>query len=63
MSVFAKPANFLKEVKAELGKVSWSTRQEVLGSTFVVIVITAIMALFIFLTDFILSRTLNFIFR
>jgi preprotein translocase subunit SecE len=63
MNIFEKPINFLKEVKAELSKVSWSTRQEVLGSTFVVIVITAIMALFIFLADVVLSRTLNFIFK
>lgn len=63
MSIFAKPINFLKEVRAELGKVSWSTRQEVLGSTFVVIVITAIMALFIFFIDLLLSRILNFIFK
>ena len=63
MKIFEKPINFLKEVKVELGKVSWSTRQEVLGSTFVVIVISAIMALFIFLADIALSRTLNFIFK
>jgi preprotein translocase subunit SecE len=63
MNILAKPTNFLKEVRTELGKVSWSTRQEVLGSTFVVIVITGIMALFIFLVDIVLSRTLNFIFR
>lgn len=63
MSIFAKPINFLKEVRAELGKVSWSSRQEVLGSTFVVIVITAIMTLFIFFIDLLLSRILNFIFK
>ena len=63
MKIFEKPIIFFNEVKVELGKVSWSTRQEVLGSTFVVIVITAIMALFIFLADVILSRTLNFIFK
>jgi len=63
MNIIAKPINFLKEVKAELGKVSWSTRQEVLGSTFVVIVITAIMTLFIFIADIILSKALNLLFR
>jgi preprotein translocase subunit SecE len=63
MKVFEKPTKFLKEVKGELNKVSWSSRQEVLGSTVVVIVITAIMALFIFFVDIILSKALNFIFK
>ena len=63
MSILAKPINFLKEVRAELGKVAWSTRQEVLGSTIVVITITAIMAVFIFIVDIILSKALNLIFK
>jgi preprotein translocase subunit SecE len=63
MSITAKPVNFLKEVKSELTKVSWSTRQEVLGATGVVIVVTAILALFIFVVDVVLSRFLNVMFR
>ena len=63
MSITAKPVNFLKEVRSELTKVSWSTRQEVLGATGVVIVVTAIMALYIFVVDVALSRFLNVMFR
>ena len=63
MNIFKKSVNFLKEVKAELGKVSWSTRQELIGSTFVVIVITGIMAAFIGAIDLILSKALSMLFR
>jgi preprotein translocase subunit SecE len=63
MNIAARSTNFLKEVRSELTKVSWSTRQEVLGSTFVVIVITMILAVFIFIVDVLLSRFLNIMFR
>jgi preprotein translocase subunit SecE len=63
VNLIQKPVNFLKEVKAELGKVAWSTRQELIGSTVVVIVTTAIMAVFIGLIDIILSRFLSAVFK
>lgn len=63
MSVISKPVNFLKEVKVELGKVAWSTRQELLSSTVVVIVTTAIIAVFIGLIDLALSKFLSLVFK
>ena len=33
MNLIHKPVNFLKEVKVELGKVSWSTREELIASS------------------------------
>ena len=63
MNIIQKPVNFIKEVKAELGKVAWSTRQELLSSTVVVIVITAVMSLFIGLIDIILSKLLSLLFK
>ncbi|MDD4979874.1 MAG: preprotein translocase subunit SecE [Candidatus Omnitrophica bacterium] len=63
MNVFKKITTFLKEVKAELSKVSWSTRQELMGSTAVVIAATFIMALFIGVIDILLSRILRLVFR
>ena len=63
MNIFRKIINFLKEVKQELSKVSWSTRQELIGSTFVVIVITSIMASFIGLIDLFLSKLLSLLFK
>jgi len=63
VNIFKKTINFIKEVRQELGKVAWSGRQELIGSTFVVITVTAIMAFFIFIIDFALSRALSFLFR
>lgn len=63
MNIISKPINFLREVKVELGKVSWSTREELIGATLVVIVITAIMAVFIGVIDVILSKALSIVFK
>jgi len=63
VDIFKKTVNFFLEVKQELGKVSWSTRQELIGSTIVVITITAIVALFIGIMDLILSKVLSLVFK
>ncbi|MFA5356975.1 MAG: preprotein translocase subunit SecE [Candidatus Omnitrophota bacterium] len=63
MNIFKKITSFVKEVKAELGKVSWSTRQEIMASTMVVITVTFIMAAFIGLIDIALSHSLRMLFR
>ena len=47
----------------ELGKVSWSTRDELIASTSVVIILTAILALFIFVVDSCLAKILSIIFK
>ena len=63
MNLFHKPLNFLIQVREELKKVSWSTRQELLGSTVVVIVITFLMTAFIGVVDLFLTKMLTVIFR
>jgi len=63
MNPARKTINFVAEVKAELGKVSWSTRQELIGATLVVIVVTSMATLFIGLIDLSLSKILSIIFR
>ncbi|MDP2938250.1 MAG: preprotein translocase subunit SecE [Candidatus Omnitrophota bacterium] len=63
MNIFKKITNFFKEVKLELNKVSWSTRQELVSSTVVVITVTFIMAAFIGVIDIILSHILRAVFR
>lgn len=42
---------FLGEVKAELKKCTWPTRQELLGSTMVVVVSVLILSVFVGLSD------------
>ena len=63
MNILNKVTGFLNEVKGELSKVSWSTRQELVGSTIVVIMITLIMGLFIGLLDLLLSKGLSLLFK
>lgn len=63
MNIVQKPIKFLKEVKVELGKVAWSTRQELIDSTIMVIVITIITAIFIGIIDLFLSKLLSLLFK
>ena len=46
-----KACDFLIATEGEMKKVSWSTRREVIGSTKVVILFTALMATILFVTD------------
>ncbi|MBM3252893.1 MAG: preprotein translocase subunit SecE [Candidatus Omnitrophica bacterium] len=61
--MFKKIVNFLNEVKIEFKKVTWSTREELIGSTTVVIVTTLILALFVGFIDALLSAAITIIFR
>ena len=54
-----KFVGFFNDVKLEMGKVSWSTRDELIGSTIVVIVSLAILSIFIGLCDVLLSSAVN----
>ena len=56
-----KIVTFLRDVKLEMGKVSWSTRDELIGSTIVVLVSLAILSIFIGVCDVILSTIVNII--
>jgi len=56
-----KFVNFLSDVKLEMGKVSWSTRDELIGSTIVVLVSLAILSIFIGICDVVLSTIINVI--
>jgi len=48
---FIKAKEFLAETRSEIRKVSFPTRDEVIGTTIVVIVTSAIFAVFLFLSD------------
>jgi len=63
MKFIGKISNFLAEVKQELTKVSWSTRQEIMGATMVVISITALLSIFIGISDLLLSKILSVLFQ
>ena len=58
-----KVGNFLNEVKTEMKKVSWSTKKELIDSTRIVIVTVFLLAVFIGVIDFIISRAVNSVIR
>jgi preprotein translocase subunit SecE len=58
-----KVTKFFSEAKAELNKVTWPTKDEVKGSTLVVIVLTGLLAGFIFVFDTIFSRLITFLIK
>ena len=55
--MFAKVKKFFNDVYLELQKVAWPSREELIGSTAVVIIMSVIMAVFIGAVD----KVLNFI--
>jgi len=58
-----KARSFLNEVVLELKKVSWSTRDELIGSTAAVIILCIILAIFIGVCDVFLSRIVSVLIR
>ena len=53
--------NYIKKVYIEMRKVTWPTRTDLINSTIVVIVISAIVAVIIFVLDTIFARALGII--
>ncbi len=51
-----KIRKFLEEVRFEMKKVSWPTWEELRGSTYVVLSLSALLAVFLFVVDLILNR-------
>ena len=58
--MFQRLVEFLKESRAELGKISWPSREELRESTWVVIVSVFAITLFIGIVDQIFNKALQF---
>ncbi|HOZ03379.1 MAG TPA: preprotein translocase subunit SecE [Candidatus Woesebacteria bacterium] len=52
---------YLREVKAELHKVSWPTREQTKQKTVVVVIVSIIIGLYIGLSDFVFQELIKFI--
>ena len=63
MNIFKRVKNYLVEVFGELRKVSWVKRKELMTTTLVVIVFSALLAAFIGVFDFIFSRLLGLVLK
>ncbi|OGC74593.1 MAG: preprotein translocase subunit SecE [candidate division Zixibacteria bacterium RBG_16_40_9] len=61
--MWQKLIRFLKEARIELTKVTWSTKDELIGSTIVVIILSLIMSAFVGLVDLGLSNMSGLILR
>ncbi len=61
--ILSKIDRFFKESKAELTKVKWPTRKELIASTIAVIIICLVFALFLGIADFIIIKLLKLILR
>ncbi len=59
MKIFSRFTKFVTEVKVEMQKVSWSDRNELVSSTGIVIISTALLAVFIGIVDLVLSRFIS----
>jgi preprotein translocase subunit SecE len=60
--MFNKPKEFIDDVQKEMKKVSWPEREQLVNSTFVVIVISALFTVFIFLADWVVSNLINLVY-
>ncbi len=60
--VVSNAAKYYKETMAELRKMTWPTKEELIGSTIVTIVVSLIVAIFIGIVDRLLTLGINAIF-
>ena len=61
MSWVNRSRDFFKEVKSEWKKVSFPSRQEVVGTTVVVLIASFIMSLYLAFADFVILRLYEFV--
>ena len=60
--MFRKLITFFKEVRVEMSRVNWPSRDELISSTGVVIAISILFAVFVAIVDFSLSNIVKVIF-
>ena len=54
-----KIINYFKSISVELKKVTWLSNEEVAGSTVVVVVVSFVLAMFLFVVDFGISELMS----
>jgi len=59
MNIKEKVVNYYDETLVELKKVTWPTKDEVRGSTIVVVITSIVLAGFVFVVDRLLSLAVN----
>lgn len=59
--VFQNIIKFIKEARAELKKVTWPNKKQLISSTIVVMITVALVAIFLGIIDLIFSRIVTII--
>jgi preprotein translocase subunit SecE len=57
--MISKITKFFNDVKVEMAKVAWPTREELINSTMIVAVVSLLFTAFIFVADLVLSRVIQ----
>lgn len=55
------PAEYIRQVRSEVRKITWPTRKETTSSTIAVFIMVAIASIFLFIADFIMANVVQFI--
>jgi preprotein translocase subunit SecE len=63
MGIVTRIREFVQEVLAEFRKVTWPSRQELINSTTIVVVVTVVLAFFLGGVDIALSKVVERILR
>jgi preprotein translocase subunit SecE len=61
MEKFEGAKTYLKEVRAELNKVTWTGRKEIVSGTIAVLVLSGVVSLFLWVIDFGLSQVVRLV--
>ena len=56
------PAKFVRQVRGEISRITWSTRKDTLTSTITVLIMVVIASLFFFAADSIISFLIEWLF-
>ena len=56
MNWLDKTKEFFSEVRSEMRKVSFPTREEVVGTTIVVVITSAVFAVYLYAADFLIQQ-------
>ena len=62
-NLWGSTVQFLREVRVELKKVTWPSRNEIIGSTAVVIVASFVVSFFLGFVDLLLQKALGLIIK
>ena len=55
----ANPVQFINQVRAEVGKIAWPTRREVITTTIMVFIMAALASVFFALVDLLIRNGLS----